>query len=103
MLATVKDDGASNKRVEGLRNAWAQYLENYSSIVKDAEPEHIASTVTSETLAARRWFGQYYPAALSNNGMLRVSVLDVCSGITTYHISMSDAMMRIIQLQIRAD
>ena len=69
MLATVQDDGESSTRVAGLRDAWSNYMATYTSSVKDADPEHIASTSnTSELMAAWRWYAQYYPPAVARTG-----------------------------------
>ena len=66
MLATVKDDGSSAARVEALRNAWRRYMDAYSSPIKSADPESLATCNDSALWAAWRWFAQYNPKCIGS-------------------------------------
>ncbi len=78
MLATINDDGASSKRVSGLRDAWAQYLSRYASSVKELTPDSISGDMTSNQLAAWRWFAQYYPGAVRGAGASLPHDREIC-------------------------
>jgi hypothetical protein len=62
MLATVKDGGESEARVQLLRDAWDQYMASDTNPIKDFGPNHLV-TANSAEWAAWRWFAQYRPAA----------------------------------------
>lgn len=61
MLATIKDAGESEARVQLLRDAWDQYMANDTNPIKNASPNQLA-TANSAEWAAWRWFAQYRPA-----------------------------------------